>query len=220
MKDMNDLNEKNKIGFLFDLDGVLIDSEKEYTRIWDEIDRMFPTGVEGFSKKIKGTTLEKILDTYFAEEAIKKKVIEELFLRERKMVYTFCPGAKELLEEIKSCGYPIALNTSSNDKKMKHLKEQLPELFDYMDAIVTGDQITHSKPNPESYLLAAKKIGVEPGQCIVFEDALQGAKAGKNAGAYVVGVAGTLPREILAPECDIVIDSLTEAKVNELGMRK
>ena len=126
------------------------------------------------------------------------------------MKYEYLPGAENLLKTLKRLNQPIVLVTSSNDDKMAHLDEEIPELRRLFDFIVTADLITRSKPDPEGYLLGAKKIGKNITNCIVFEDSLQGVKAGRNAGAFVIGIAGTMPREALEPFSDLVIDSLTE----------
>lgn len=198
------------IGFLFDLDGVLIDSEEEYTRIWREINQIFPTGIEKFEEKIKGTTLTNILTQYYPDKQIQKEVTAMLLDLEAKMNYAYKEGAEELLDEIRENGFPLALVTSSNDAKMNHLKEEIPDLCDKFHFIVTSDLINKSKPDPEGYLLAASMLDCCASDCYVFEDSLQGVKAGKNAGAHVIGISGTLAPEVLEPFSDVVINTLTD----------
>ncbi len=205
----------NHIGFLFDLDGVLIDSERRYTEIWSEINRRIPTGVDGFEQKIKGTTLENILDSYFSESD-RPEVVRILKAREHNMVYNYCPGARDLLEKIQQANLKAALVTSSNDVKMARLWQQIPELKTFFTVVIDGNMVSRSKPDPEGYLTGAKAIGSIPESCVVFEDSLQGVKAGKAAGSYVVGVAGTLPETVISPYCDIVVNSLTQIDFNLL----
>lgn len=205
-----------RYGFLFDLDGVLIDSEREYSRIWASVNAEFNTGIENLEVKIKGCTLDKILSDYFPDPELQKKVVEKLYELEGRMHYEYLPGAQALLYEINSSGYPLALVTSSNNDKMKHLKEEIPELLNYFNAVVTADMISCSKPDPESYLKGAELLEVEIKNCAVFEDSLQGVKAGKSAGAFVIGVAGTMSREVLAPYSDIVIDSLEDIVLEDI----
>lgn len=210
------MEKKNNIGCLFDLDGVLIDSERMYTKIWEAIEQQWPTGIENFAYKIKGTTLEDILDHYFPDENVKAQVVKELYRLEGLMIYTPMPGAIELLDELKRQNIPVALVTSSNDLKMQHLWSDMPELKDKFDVIITGDEVAHSKPDPEGYLTAARRIGVAPKNCAVFEDSLQGVKAGKAAGAFVVGVAGTLKAEDIAPYSDMVVNGVAGVNVDNL----
>ncbi|MDE6811439.1 MAG: HAD family phosphatase [Muribaculaceae bacterium] len=197
-------------GVLFDLDGVLVDSESEYTRIWNKIDSEFPTGVEDFAKKIKGTNLEDILNRHYPDPEIRKSVMQRLYEEEGKMKYRYCDGAEDVLKRLKSSGIPIALYTSSNHKKMKHLYRDIPKIAEYFDYIVLGDMVEKSKPSPEGYLKAANGLGLESGQWMVVEDSLQGVIAGKKSGGMVIGVSGTLPEDILAPYSDRVITTMKD----------
>lgn len=204
------------IGFLFDLDGVLIDSEKQYSRIWVEITKDYPTGIPSFEEKIKGCTLDKILKENYPDEVVREAVRSRLYELEAQMVYEYKDGSKQFLQDIKEFNIPTALVTSSDKKKMLHLEEELPGMTNSFDFLVTAEKVKTSKPNPEGYLLAAKQIGADPKNCVVFEDSLQGVMAGKNAGAYVVGVAGTLPASVINPYSDIIVESLAEINIDEL----
>lgn len=197
--------------FLFDLDGVVVDSEKIYTLIWDAIDNRFPTGVRNFSQKIKGTTLDNILSTYFPDPALQKEVVAMLYDMESKMDYPLIEGASHVLAELKARRIPAALVTSSNQDKMNHLWERQPGLKQYFTAIVTADMVSRSKPDPEGYLKGASLLGVPPERCVVVEDSLQGVKAGRAAGARVIGMAGTLPADLLSPYADVVATDLRQA---------
>lgn len=193
--------------YLFDLDGVLVDSETEYTRIWEKIGNEFPTGIKDLARRIKGTTIDNILATYFPEPERGSAVRARLYELEGSMSFNVFPGARLLLDTLKEGGIPCALVTSSNNVKMRLLWGQNPDLKDYFQAIVTADQVKRSKPDPEGYLKAAEMLGMDPKDCTVVEDSLQGVKAGKNAGCRVIGVAGTLPAEVLAPFSDILTDT-------------
>ncbi len=205
----------NDIGCLFDLDGVLVDSERVYTKIWEAIEKQWPTGIENFPYKIKGTTLEDILERYFPEE-VRQDVSNELIRLEGMMIYEALPGAIGFLDSLKKQDIPIALVTSSNDLKMEHLWMDMPGFKNYFDVIITGDEVKCSKPNPEGYLAAAAALGVNPKRCAVFEDSLQGVKAGKAAGAYVIGIAGTLKAEDIAPYSNVVVNAVADINVDNL----
>lgn len=204
------------IVFLFDLDGVLIDSEKEYTKIWDEIDRRFVSGVKDLSLVIKGMTLDEIISTYFPDEKRGADVRKTLHELESEMKYEWMEGAKELLSKLHQKHIPVVLVTSSDRKKMAHLHEELPEAEYFFTYIITGDLVSRSKPDPEGYLKGMKLTGIHPSKSVVFEDSLQGVKAGRNSGAYVIGVSGTLSKETIAPYSNRVIDSLKDIDLNEL----
>lgn len=213
---MNTTIDNSRIGFLFDLDGVLIDSETEYSRIWTEIDRKFHSGYDDIATRIKGTTLDSIIDTYFPH-ANRQEIIDMLYDLESKMVYRWLPGALDILQFASDHHIPTVLVTSSNDVKMVHLHEEIPDFDHWFDHIVTADMISRSKPDPEGYLLGAKLIDALPEHCAVFEDSYQGVQAGRASGAYVVGVAGTLPAERIQPFSDIVVSSLEELDFEDLS---
>lgn len=204
-----------RIGFLFDLDGVLIDSEREYTRIWQEIDRRYPTGIDDFAIKIKGQTLPEILGKNYPPE-LHGPVTDALNSMEQVMRYEMLPGASEMLSELRRRGLGAVLVTSSNDMKMRHLREEQPELESYFTDIVTANRITRSKPDPEGYLLGARLLGARPSRCVVFEDSAQGVRAGRAAGAYVVGLTTTLPASMLEPFADMLVDNLADVDLDAL----
>lgn len=197
------------IGVLFDLDGVLIDSETLYTRFWNEIERKYPTGIPDFALAIKGTTLSKILELY-PEGEIRDAIVERIHQFEDVIRYNICPGVPEFLADLKEHNVPMAIVTSSDDVKMKCLFSQLPELRPWFDAVVDGSMITRSKPDPEPYLLGARLIGVPPADCVVFEDSFQGIESGRAAGCRVIGVASTFPRGRMLGHTPTVIDSFRD----------
>lgn len=203
------MEANNDIACLFDLDGVLVDSERIYTKIWEAIEKHWPTGIENFAYKIKGTTLEDILERHFPEEA-REDITKELLRLEGMMIYGPMPGAIEFIDALKAKGIPVALVTSSNGLKMDHLWHDMPGFKEKFDVIITGDEVTNSKPDPEGYLAAAKALGVDPRRCAVFEDSLQGVKAGNAAGAFVIGIAGTLKASDIQPFSDIVVNAVAD----------
>ncbi|MDE6378837.1 MAG: HAD family hydrolase, partial [Muribaculaceae bacterium] len=178
-------------------------------------EKQWPTGIEDFAYKIKGTTLEDILERYFPEE-VREDVTKELIRLEAMMIYGPLPGAIGFLDILKAKGIRVALVTSSNGLKMDHLWHDMPDFKENFDVIITGDQVKCSKPDPEGYLAAAAALGVDPKRCAVFEDSLQGVKAGKAAGAYVIGVAGTLKSSDIEPYSDIVVNAVAEVNADRL----
>ena len=191
---------------LFDLDGVIVDTESIYTDFWDDIDRRYPTGVDDFARVIKGNTLARILETYFDED-IRDEILVLLKEQEESMRYTLFDGVSDFLDRLIDKNIPKAIVTSSNDRKMSRLFSQIPELGPKFEAVITDALVERSKPDPQGYLIAAEKLGVDPTDCVVFEDSFAGLEAGRRAGAYVVALATTNPRESLYEKADEVIDS-------------
>lgn len=191
---------------LFDLDGVIVDTESIYTDFWDDIDRRYPTGVDNFARVIKGNTLARILETYFDED-LRDEILVLLKEQEESMRYRLFDGVSDFLDRLIENDIPKAIVTSSNDRKMSKLFRQIPELRPKFEAIITDAMVERSKPDPQGYLIAAEKLGVDPSDCVVFEDSFAGLEAGRRAGAYVVALATTNPRESLYEKADEVIDS-------------
>lgn len=200
---------------LFDLDGVLIDSETIYSRFWSEMGRKFRPDVPTLATDIKGTTLTHILGTYFPQE-IHADITKQLDELERNMPFDIKPGVWDLLASLTERNVPAVMVTSSNEHKMSRLWDQQPELRGFFKGIVTADMIHHSKPDPEGYLLGAAIADVPARNCVVFEDSEQGVMAGQRAGAYVVGVAGTLPAAVISPYSNRIVSTLENFNMDEL----
>ena len=160
--------------------------------------------------------MENIEHSYFPDENIRKQVAVRCVEEEQNMVYDFCDGVIELLDTLKAKNIPIAMVTSSDAVKMNHLWQQHPTFKSYFDTIIDAEKVVKSKPDPEGYLKAASEIGVNPENCIVFEDSYQGVKAGKSAGAYVVGITGTIDRCILETIADVVVESIKDINFDNL----
>lgn len=202
---------------LFDLDGVLVDTEGLYTEFWAEIGRRYGIPDPDFAINIKGNNLDRILSGYFLPET-HSDIVARLDAFQSAMPYAFFDGAVRLIGEIRDAGWKCALVTSSDRRKMESLYLALPELREMMDAIVTGDMVKKSKPDPEGYLLGARLVGVEPRQCVVFEDSYAGLEAGRAAGAHVVALATTNAHTSLIGKADIVFDSIAGITVDKLQM--
>lgn len=210
------MNNKRKIspwGALFDLDGVLVDTEGIYTEFWHSVDVLYPTGVDRFEYVIKGNTLESILSTYF-KPADRPAILAMLAEHERTMVYRPFDGTQSFLDALRREEIPTAIVTSSSRLKMQNLFEALPWLAEAVDVIITGDDVVNSKPDPEGYNKAAARLGLEPERCVVFEDSLAGVEAGRRAGGKVVGIATTNPRSKLVSMSDMVVDVIDSLTVD------
>lgn len=202
-------------GVLFDLDGVLIDSETMYTRFWRDIDRLYPTGIDDYAIHIKGTTLGEIMKHY-SDEEVKVDILRRIDEFQSTMQYPLFDGVTDFLEALRSAGIPAAIVTSSDDRKMKRLFTQHPDFRGYFKAVIDASMVTRSKPDPQGYLLAAEAIGCDPEDCFVFEDSLQGLKAGAASGATVIAIATTYPREALTGKAALVLDGFDGFTVDRM----
>ncbi len=201
---------------LFDLDGVVFDTEPLYTKFWEQLGKNLHLPYDNFANVIKGMTLVEIFERYFPEEELQKRIRHEVEQYEHEMNYAYVPGSKWVLNELRQRGVRMAIVTSSDMEKMKNVYRQHPELFDSFDLILTAEDFERGKPAPDCYLTAMQRLGVGKDECVVFEDSFNGIKAGKNAGIKVIGVATTNPRELLQPVCDTVIESFENITIDEL----
>ena len=202
---------------LFDFDGVLMDTETQYSRFWDETGRKY-LNIEGFGSIIKGQTLKQIFGKHFADfsENELRTIEDALNEYESQMSYEFIAGAREFLLELKKAGVPTAIVTSSNNMKMSHVYKAHPQLDTMVDAILVSEHFTKSKPDPECFLKGIETLGGNPASTVVFEDSIHGITAGRAAGAYVVGLATTNKREVIEPLCDMVIDDFSDFSLKDL----
>ena len=209
-----------KIYALFDLDGVVIDTEPQYGIIWRTIGKKYCPDIEGLENLIKGTVMPDILSTYFShlpEEEI-SQLVEMHDEFERNMTYPEIPGAIAFIRLLKEAGIPTGLVTSSGDEKVIAVSKQyhLDELF---DTIVTAQRITEGKPNPMCYLLAAEDLGANPSDCFVFEDSFAGIQAGMAAGMKVIGLSTTNPKEAIQDKVLHVISDFQKFTLEKLGVK-
>lgn len=188
---------------LFDFDGVIADTEPLYTKFWNAQGMKF-FGEENFGIKIKGQTWKHI-SSYFTNAEDLAQAMHEIDEFERNMPYDLVPGIWDFLKELKEAGIPTAIVTSSHNKKMENAWRAHPGLKEMVTAILTSNDFTASKPDPECFLKAMEVLGGKPERSIVFEDSLHGIQAGRNSGAYVVGLPTTFPKEKIEEVCDLVI---------------
>lgn len=206
----------DSVAALFDLDGVLIDSERLYTEFYRELGRIYNIPDENFAMTIKGSTIEKILATYFPSPEAGADVLDRINRFESDMDYPLCEGVLEFLSELVDRHIPAAIVTSSSNKKMEKLWRIHPELPRYFKAIVTGSDVERSKPDPQGYLIAAERVGCDPARCYVFEDSISGLESGIAAGATVIGLATTWPHEYIKGKAHAVIDSFAGFCVDDM----
>ncbi len=200
---------------LFDLDGVLVDSEGVYYEFWDNIDKMFPTGIPDFAASIKGSTLKKIMD-YFPDPDVRSRIIKMLDEQERSMKYVLFDGVLPFLDDLRSRHIPCAIVTSSNEDKMHKLFDQHPGFADYFKVVITDRQVTRSKPDPQGYLMAASQLDCDPSDCYVFEDSFSGLEAARRSGAKVIALSTTNTADLLKDKADKVISSFNQLSVDKL----
>ena len=208
--------ENSKV-VLFDLDGVLLDTETQYTEFWQMLGEKYQPQIPNFGLIIKGQTLDQIYEKYFKDQPENQHDITEAIDQfEKGMTYHYIVGAEQFLKELRTQGYKIGIVTSSNDCKMGKVKLAHPELETLVDRIFTASSFAHSKPHPECYLTGAAYFGADPATCIVFEDSMHGLEAGLRAGMKVIGLATTYPEEAIKDKAHAVIPDFKDFTVEKM----
>ena len=211
------MNKEKPIAALFDFDGVVVDTEPQYTLFWDEKGQKYHPEIPNFGHHIKGQTLIQIYKQFFREpEGLQDEITRQLLDYELTMHFEYIDGVVDFMKELREKGVKLAIVTSSNDAKMANAYREHPELKTMVDFIVTADRVTHSKPHPECFLLGAEMLGVERDNCIVFEDSFHGIEAGNRAGMKVIGLATTNSAEAIADKCALVIPDFTDFSVEKM----
>jgi len=192
---------------LFDLDGVVFDTEPQYTVFWGEQCRLYHPEHPGLEQEIKGSTLTQIYDCWFSGPLLKEQpvITERLNAYERQMDYDYIEGFIAFVEDLHKNGVKTAVVTSSNLPKMESVYQKQPGFKSLFDAILTSEDFERSKPDPDCYLKASLKLGVEPDECVVFEDSVNGLRSGMAAYMKVVGLLTTNPLEVVAPLSDLQV---------------
>ena len=179
---------------LFDLDGTLVESMS----MWGDIDvdylKKFHIPVpEGLQKAIEGLSMYQTA-VYFKENFAIEDSLENIMDEWNRMAYKkytteipLKPGVRAFLDVLKSKNIPCGIATS-NSRILTEAILKSHQVENYFSVMVTGDEITNGKPDPEVYLEAARKLGVAPEHCLVFEDIPFGIMAGKRAGMTVCAV--------------------------------
>lgn len=205
---------------IFDMDGLLVDSEIRALTAWREVGEKYGIpDIDGLFPKILGTntyTRGVIFDSVYGGKFNYSQCYEEVRLlahsHEEKNPIPLKKGVKELLAYLKEKGYRIAIASSgllaTIERRMKY-----HGIIEYFDVIVSGEMVKNSKPDPEIFLICADKLGVLPESVTVFEDSANGIKA-----AYAAGMRPVMVPDLVAPDKETadmayaVCSSLTEAK--------
>lgn len=179
---------------IFDMDGVLFDTESIYLKVWKNVFRKYgykmtkdiysqviATGRENVKKVfLREFGAELPIEKMYREKdvALKEEIEKQVYIKE---------GAVEILTYLKNKNYKVALATSSDRERMNKQLEKA-SIREYFDEIVCRDEVENTKPNPEIYLKVADKLNVKPKNCLVIEDSLAGVEAAYKANMKVLHV--------------------------------
>ncbi len=191
-------------GVIFDLDGVLVSTDEFHFQGWRRLaeEEGIPFSREDNHRQ-RGVSRMESLEVILEKSSRNYSDAEKEEMATRKNDYyraslenlrptDALPGAREMLEALRERGIKIAVGSSSKNTPMIMQKVDLKK---YMDAVADGNDITHSKPHPEVFLLAAERLGLSPEECVVVEDAEAGVEAARRGGmgVYAIGPVERFP---------------------------
>jgi len=200
-------------GVLFDLDGIIVDTLHYHFLAWKHMFETLGGRVSEHTVLLhEGRNSREILPILIKEAGVhipeeqQARFIEEKRAYYRSIVHVKqYPGAIQTIDALKRRGYKVALVTACALKNMQHSLN--PGQQSHFDFIITGDEIPRAKPFPDSYLEAARQLGLAPAECLVVENAPLGIEAAKNAGMRCIAIETTLGREHLA-SADRILPSI------------
>lgn len=206
---------------IFDLDGVIVDTAIYHYEAWKRLANELGFDFnEEDNEKLKGVSRVRSLQLILQWGGVTKTEAEQADLANRKNDWyveminhmtpiEILPGAKEFIETCRNAGLKTALGSASKNSMTILEKIDMVHLF---DAIIDGNKVSKAKPDPEVFLKGAEELGVEPAQCVVFEDAIAGIEAAIAGGMKSVGIGSP---KILG-EANLVVSGLNEMNLEKL----
>jgi HAD superfamily hydrolase (TIGR01509 family) len=200
---------------IFDMDGVIVDSEPYSMRALIDVLRQY--GIDPTEAEIRRSYGRRIRDDfadYFSRYGVTAHLETAIARKEARYYHLAAghlkpfPGVMRLLKRLRARGHGLAL-ASSGDRVKVAFGMQALSLDGTFEAVVCGNDVTRSKPDPEIYLLAAQRLKVPPAACVAIEDAPAGVEAAKRAGMRCIAVANSVAREQLQP-ADLIVASLAD----------
>ncbi|MCY7357580.1 MAG: beta-phosphoglucomutase [Rudanella sp.] len=213
-------------GFLFDLDGVIVDTAVFHYQAWRRMANELGFDISHeFNETLKGISRMDSLNLILAHGGVTLSGERKLELATQKNEWylelvnqmtpdAILPGVTGFFHQMKQAGRgdgPIRCALGSVSKNAGLILERIGMADDF-DVIIDGNKITHSKPNPEVFLKGAAELGLQPAQCAVFEDAVAGVEAAKRGGMFAVGIGSP---DVLT-QADLVIPSFDHLTITEL----
>jgi beta-phosphoglucomutase family hydrolase len=209
--------------FIFDMDGVLVDTQ--YIHSEATVVALHESGVACTQDELleyagtkRGVGIAAIIARRHASVDAEAVCVrkDELFMERMKQTkLTAIEGIPALLKNLRAHGVCMAIASSSEDTFISYIVDKL-QIRGYFDVLVSGQALPESKPNPEVYLLAAKKLGVRPRDCVVLEDAGLGVQAAKAAGMYCIGYRNPNSGKQDFSLADKIVHYVKEINIEEL----
>jgi beta-phosphoglucomutase len=210
---------------VFDMDGVLVDSNPFHLQKWAAFleAHHIPFDPATLAKQTLGWRNDITFRLFFGPQLTSEdcqRLGEELEATFRKVIKPHAkplPGLPDLLDECHRAGVLMAVASSAMLQNVEFIADAL-ELRPYFHCLVSGDEVSHSKPDPEIYTYTAAKLGIEPARCVAIEDSFVGVESARRAGMKCVAIASTFPLEELRrqTQADLVVKGFEELNLATL----
>lgn len=207
---------------IFDLDGTIIDSERAWGKAFVNVFKILGVNSDSNHPQTGGVSVNKNWESLISEYDIKTgKSIDELvtltYVEYEKLIpeITLNEGALEFMDVLKENGTPLALATSTKWETTDKILEQF-NLLDVFESVTTGEEVLNPKPAPDIFLIAAEKLGVEPADCLVFEDSAPGVISAKEAGMRVIAVNDDKENQKKLQAADLVVANFSEISLKAI----
>ena len=216
------MSESSFEGVIWDMDGIIVDTAPYHLRAWQAVFQI--RGVDFTEEDFKrnfGQRNDTIIQNAFGRSVSAEEIDvissekEEDFRQRMGQDIKPLPGAIELIGSLKEHGVKMAIASSAPIENIQ-LVTQCLNVDGCFQAVVWGGEVTEGKPSPQGFLLAARRLGAEPGDCLVIEDAVAGVAAAKRAGMKCLAVTNTHPSMRLMA-ADLVVDTLEGIGVGDLA---
>lgn len=206
------------LALIFDMDGVLLDSNPAHRESWEAYNRSFGLETtEAMHGRMYGKRNDEIIRDFYGRELLLEEVMRRGADKERlyremiagKVEQMLVPGLRSFLGRYE--GAPLALASNAEPDNVAFLLDQAG-LRTFFQVIVDGHQVQHPKPDPEIYLRTASLLGVEPANAIVFEDSYTGVEAARAAGMKIVGICTT---HVNLPGAELCVDNFLDGGLHQ-----
>jgi len=207
---------------LFDFDGVIADTLTYHVQAWQQVFEKYKLKISPQDiYLLEGRIAEDICRLMAKQKGLSldAATVREI-TRQKRAIYrqitraAVYPDTRRLIEYLNQTSVKKALVTGSILKNIEPVTGT--DFLKNFDVIVTGDQVAHTKPHPEPYLLAAKRLAVKPEECIVIENAPSGITAAKRAGMYCIAVKTTIQDEQYLKEADLIVEAISKIPMEKL----
>ena len=215
-------------GVIFDMDGTMFDTERMWATFWEPalaaLGLPYREGLAEAARGTAGVTTRNVVRQFYGPDCDAEAIVDSLHRVADEVFFSAPvpkkPGLDALLAWLKAQHIPMAVASSSREAMIRHNLDVWGLTQDFT-AIVSGQHVAHSKPDPEIFLLTAQKLGVKPARCLVLEDSYNGVRAGAAGGFVTVMVPDLVPaddemKRLYTMECASLEEVLEKLKAGEI----